>query len=298
MASPAPRSLLRAGLHAPSSTTPPVTPVRRLRTVVAAAIEGLAMPFAGLGLRGLAVETVEVALAGLPPAFEGYRIAFLTDLHASPIVRRPWLESAFAAARGLEPDLIALGGDLVSSSPRHIVPVERVLAAARAPDGVVAVLGNHDHYVGAARVRAALGRAGVRELRNASLVIEREGSRIAVAGVGDLCQDAIDFEAAVGGIAPDVARVVLSHNPDVFAHWPEHLRLDLMLSGHTHGGQARLPFIGPPLIPSHFGYGAGLFRQEGRQLYVSRGVGALLVPVRWGCRPELSLVVLRGEDRG
>jgi uncharacterized protein len=88
--------------------------------------------------------------------------------------------------------------------------------------------------------------------------------------------------------------VVLSHDPDVFAFWPEEQRLDLMLSGHTHGGQAHLPLVGPPYVPSQFGfrYLAGLIREGSRQLYVSRGIGAITAPVRWRCPPELTLLVL------
>ena len=165
---------------------------------------------------------------------------------------------------------------------------------------VVGVLGNHDHYVGAAAVRDALRHAGVHELRNANVVLAKGDARLGLCGVGELETDAIDFDATVAGIPDDVPRVVLSHDPDVFAFWPERLRCDLMLCGHTHGGQAYLPLLGPPFVPSQFGfrYLKGLFREGSRQLYVSRGVGASGVPFRWGCPPELTLVILRGSGLG
>jgi len=104
----------------------------------------------------------------------------------------------------------------------------------------------------------------------------------------------IDFRAAVDGLPGDVPRVVVSHDPDVFSFWPAELRLDLMLSGHTHGGQAHLPLLGPPFVPSQFGfrYLAGHIHDGDRQLYVSRGVGAITAPIRWRCPPEVTLVVL------
>ena len=167
-----------------------------------------------------------------------------------------------------------------------------------APDGVFAVLGNHDHYVGAEVVRAALAAAGVRELLNTSAVIRRGGAALAVAGVGDLRFDVIDFGAAMAGLSSDIPRVVVSHDPDVFAYWPAEIRLDLMLSGHTHGGQAHLPLLGPPYVPSQFGfrYLAGHFREGDRQLYVSRGVGVITAPIRWRCPPEVTLIVLHAPS--
>jgi predicted MPP superfamily phosphohydrolase len=106
--------------------------------------------------------------------------------------------------------------------------------------------------------------------------------------------DINDAEAALRDVPRHVPRVVLSHDPDLFAFWPADQRLDLMLSGHTHGGQAHLPFVGPPYVPSQFGfrYLAGPIREGNRQLYVSRGIGAITAPIRWWCPPEVTLVVL------
>jgi len=241
------------------------------------------------------VEQVEFAIRDLAPAFDGYRIAFLTDPHLSPLVPRWWIERAVQRTNALGADLIALGGDFVDDDPHYVSAVGELLRPLSAPDGVVGVLGNHDHYVDASGVRAQLAAAGVKELLNTAVVVHRDGARLAVAGVGDLQCDVIDFSGALGHIGLDVPRVVLSHDPDVFAYWPPALRLDLMLSGHTHGGQAWLPILGPPFVPSQFGfrYLRGLISEEERQLYVSRGVGASGVPIRWNCPPEITLAVLR-----
>lgn len=267
---------------------------RRIRNLIGDLVEFAAAPFGFWGLKRLIVETVEIHIADLPASFDGYRIAYLTDLHSSPIVPRWWIQRAVETALGLQPDVIALGGDYVHDDPRYAPGVAEILRPLHAPDGVFAVLGNHDHYVGSGVIRAALERAGVRELLNSSLRVNRGGAEIAVAGVGDLECDVIDFDAALGGVGGGVPRIVLSHDPDVFAYWPPTLRLDLMVAGHTHGGQAYLPIIGPPFVPSQFGfrYLAGLYCEGDRQLYVSRGVGASGVPMRWGCPPELTLIVL------
>ena len=237
---------------------------------------------------------MDVVLADLAPPFADYRIAFLTDLHCSAVVPRTFLARAVSTALELQPDLVLLGGDYVSHSGRYAAGLVDVLRPLAAPDGVFAVLGNHDHYVSARLVREVLAAAGVQELWNTSVLIRRGAAALAVGGVGDLRFDAIDFSAATAGLAAGVPRIVVSHDPDVFAYWPPEIRLDLMLSGHTHGGQAHLPLLGPPYVPSQFGfrYLAGQLREGSRQLYVSRGVGAITAPIRWRCPPEVTLVVL------
>jgi len=257
-------------------------------------IERLTAPFGFWQRKRLVVERVDVVLADLAPAFADYRIAFLTDLHFSAVVPRTFLARAVTTALELQPDLVLLGGDYLSHSGRYAAGLVDLLRPLTAPDGVFAVLGNHDHYVSAALVREVLTSAGVQELWNASVSIRRGAAELAVGGVGDLRFDAIDFRAAAAGLAEGVPRIVISHDPDVFAYWPPEVRLDLMLSGHTHGGQAHLPLLGPPYVPSQFGcrYLAGHVRDGPRQLYVSRGVGAITLPIRWRCPPEITLVVL------
>jgi len=268
---------------------------RRAKNALENLLEAAVAPFGSWERTRLVVERVEIALEDLAPAFAGYRIAFLTDLHNSRIVPRWWLERAVAAANRLEADLIALGGDFVDDDEAYAPSLAEILRPLRSRDGVVGVLGNHDHYVDAAAVRAAIRAGGVRELHNEPLPLRRGGAQLVVAGVGDLERDAIDFVRALAGVPEEVPRVVLSHDPDVFAFWPDGLRLDLMLAGHTHGGQAYLPVLGPPFVPSQFGfrYLKGLIREGRRQLYVSRGIGAGGLPIRWRCPPELTLIELR-----
>ena len=287
--------LFRSPRRGPRDT--PLEPgmARRTKNLVTDLVEYCLAPFARWHNQTLVVERVEVGLRGLDPAFDGYRVAFLTDMHTSPIVPRWWLDRSVQAALDLQADLIALGGDFLDDDPHYIAALGDILKPLRAPDGVIAVLGNHDHYVSAQGVREELAQAEIRELYNSSITISRGAARLAFAGVGDLQCDVIDFDRALAGVPDDVPRVVLSHDPDVFAYWPPHHRLDLMLSGHTHGGQAWVPILGPPFVPSQFGfrYLQGLMRDGDRQLYVSRGVGASGAPIRWRCPPELTELVLR-----
>ncbi len=291
--------LFRSPRHGPRAAPARPGRGRRLENLATDWVERLTSPFGFWRRKRPVVERVEVALPGLAPAFDGYRIVFLADLHHSAVVPRAFLARAVAAALSLDPSLILLGGDYLSHSTRYASGLVEILRPLAAPDGVFGVLGNHDHYVGAARVREALASAGVTELWNASVVIRRDSAALGIAGVGDLRFDRVDFRAAVAGLPAEVPRIVVSHDPDVFAYWPADVRLDLMLSGHTHGGQARLPFVGPLYVPSQFGfrYLAGRFREAGRQLYVSRGIGVITAPIRWRCPPEVTLVTLRPPER-
>jgi len=286
--------LVRSPRRAPRANPAEVTVRRRAKNLLTDLWEYALVPFARWEGVPLVTERTEVQIRDLAHAFDGYRIVQLTDLHTSPLVPAWWLERVMQRALDLRPELIVLTGDFLDDDPHYIAGLADILRPLAAPDGVLGVLGNHDHYVGAAGVRDSLQHAGVRELWNAHVTIRRGAEALVVAGVGDLENDVIDFDAALAD-APPAPVVCLSHDPDVFAYWPERHRLDLMLSGHTHGGQAMIPLIGPPYVPSQFGlrYLRGLIREGDRQLYVSRGVGASGVPFRWRCPPEVTELVLR-----
>jgi len=286
--------LFRSPANRPRSTTLVPGQRRRFENVASHCLEVLSAPFGLWRLRRLAIERCDIALRDLGPAFDGYRVAFLTDPHYSAVVPRWWIAKGVAAALALRPDLILVGGDFLSHSPRYAAALGELFRPLAAPDGVYYVLGNHDHYVGADLVRGALAGSGLVELRNRAVLLHRGADTLALGGVGDLRFDVVDFEAALAGVPGHVPRIVLSHDPDVFAFWPREPRLDLMVSGHTHGGQAHLPLLGPPYVPSQFGfrYLAGRVEENGRQLYVSRGLGLITAPVRWRCPPELTLLVL------
>ena len=158
-------------------------------------------------------------------------------------------------------------------------------------------MGNHDHWVDVAAVRTMLTQAGIVDLTNRGTWLRCNGSRLRVAGVGDLWEDRQDLNSALEGTRENEAAVLLSHNPDFAAKLGDK-RVKLVLSGHTHGGQVRLPGVGPLLTNSRFGrrWASGLTSVNGFQLYVSRGLGTVVVPIRYNCPPELCLITLQSTE--
>lgn len=256
--------------------------------------ERLCAPFHRWDPQALRTPEVAVSVRDLDPAFRGYRIALVTDLHHSPGVPTWWLEEVAARTTALQPDLIVLGGDFVSHSPRDLDGLAGPLRRFGARDGVVAVLGNHDHWVGAERVAAAVTGCGIPVLTNHHRLIRRDGAALAVAGVDDFMHGAVRLDQALAGVDPRVPRVLLSHNPDLAGYLPPDLRVDVMLSGHTHNGQLHLPGFGPLTVPSQFGrrYLHGLTRAGATWVYVSAGVGTAAIPFRWGNPPEVPVIRL------
>ena len=257
------------------------------------AAERLAAPFFRWDKARLETPEVRVAVPGLGTELVGYRIALVSDLHHGPAVPARWLVRVAERVRQLAPDLVALGGDFVSHARSDLEGLDEIVALFRAPDGVVAVLGNHDHWVGPDAVGRAVERGGARLLINQHVLVRRGTATLAFAGVDDFSHGAVRPDDALAGVATDLPRVLLSHNPDLIEYLPAGLRVDVMLSGHTHNGQAHLPWIGPITAPSQFGrkYLHGLKRVGPTWLYVSAGVGSAWVP-RWGNPPEVPLIRL------
>lgn len=250
--------------------------------------------------------TIDVAIEGLGAPFEGFTIAVLADLHFRPAAARRAQRRAVAIANAAEPDLVALLGDYGVSfeharapsvwSYRRMYPAATsLLRSLRARDGVVSVLGNHDHYGHAAEVFAWLSALGARPLVNAALILERGQARLAIAGIDDAREGRVDPQAGCAAIAPDIPRIVLSHEPDGVLHFADGVRVDLVLAGHTHGGQVVLPGIGALVRHARVcgrRTASGWVPNAHARLYVSRGVGCQ-IPLRFNCPPEVVVVRLR-----
>ena len=285
---------LHAGPIAPSPERRPPLWERRLKLPVGWCVERLFAPFARWDPRALLTPEVPVAIRGLSPAFGGYRIALVTDLHHGPCVPYTWIHHVATRAIELAADLVVLGGDFVSHVRADGDGLDRALAEFRARDGVVAVLGNHDHWADPDFVTAMVQAAGVEVLTNAHRMVRRGAAMLAVAGTDDFTHGATRVDLALAGVPADVPRVLVSHNPDLIEYLPAGARVDLMLSGHTHNGQVHFPWVGPLTVPSQFGrkYLHGLKRFRDTQLYVSAGVGTVSIPFRWGNPPELPIIRL------
>lgn len=248
----------------------------------------------------LVTPEVDIAIRGLPPEFEGYRIALVTDMHRGPVVPPWWLERVAERVAALAPDLVVLGGDFVSHARSDLHDLQPILARYTAPDGTVAVLGNHDHWVGAAAVADVIRGAGAELMHNRHRLIRRGAAALAIAGVDDFTHGAVRPREALRDVPADVPRVLVSHNPDLVEYLPADLRVDLVVSGHTHNGQVHWPIIGPLTVPSQFGrrYMHGLRQVGERWIYVSAGVGSSAMPLRWGNPPELPVIRLVGDGTG
>jgi len=246
----------------------------------------------------LEVNRWDLGIVGLGPQFDGFRIVQLSDLHFGRHLPREYVAEAVAAALAESPDLVVLTGDFIHKGFRHVDQAAESLAGLRAPHGVFAVLGNHDHSIRnglgvrrhrdlAQAVSAALTARGIRVLANEAVTLEREGDRLHLAGVDDLWSRRCDVAQALGDLDPDTPRVVLAHNPRTVEHLAGR-RCDLMLSGHTHGGQVNLPRLGRVTLGKKARrYAAGFYRHDATHLYVNKGVG-FGWRLRYNVRPEVA----------
>jgi uncharacterized protein len=228
----------------------------------------------------------------LPPSLEGLKIVHLTDIHHSLFTPLEEVERAVHLANRLEPDIVALTGDYVTLSPAYISPVARALGKLRARRGVFAVLGNHDFQVDADRVTRALRSHHIRVLRNSRHPIHAGGKTLWMLGVDDLWWNSDDLPAALESVPARDAKILLCHNP--LGIWQASARgVDLVLSGHTHGGQVRLPGL-RSLYRSKLGerFFEGWNRLDGTQIYVNRGIGKVVVPIRVACPAEIACLRL------
>lgn len=249
-------------------------------------------------MRRLRLPEHELRLPHWPARLDGLRVAVVSDLHAGgPRVGLRAVATLVEQVQAAAPDLVALVGDYVD--PRvaggvHVRPdaVAARLGRLRTPAGVVAVLGNHDwHHEGHA-VGTALRHAGVRVLENRAVRLAVRGGPLWVAGVGDERQRDPRVGETLAPVPRDEPVLLLTHDPDVFPYVPA--RVSLTLAGHLHGGQVDLPVI-RRIMPSRHGsrYKAGHVVEDGRHLFVSRGVGETLLPVRVRAAPEVPVLALR-----
>lgn len=245
----------------------------------------------------------ELPVADLPASFDGFRIVQLSDLHCGKHVPGDYLSEAIAAAVAESPDLIVLTGDYIHKGHHFVARAAESLAELTAPHGVFAVLGNHDHSIRNAlgirrypdladAIAAALGDRGIRVLTNESVTLTKGDDVLHLAGVDDLWSRRCDLGQALAGLDITQPRVVLAHNPRTIERL-EGRRCDLMLSGHTHGGQIDWPGLGRvTLSKKNRQFAAGLYQHGDTHLYVNKGIG-FGVRFRFGVRPEIAVFHLR-----
>ena len=241
----------------------------------------------------LSVERLDVPLARLPRELDGFTIAQLSDLHLGPYVGVEEIRSAVAATNQLRPDAVVLTGDYVTREADRMDECARELGALSATSGVYAVLGNHDYWSGPEHIARVLNEQSIAVLINAALPIERHGARLWMAGVDDVWERRADLASTLRLVPQHEPTILLAHEPD-YAEVAKQQPIDLQLSGHSHGGQVRLPYWGAPILP-YLGkqYPIGLQRAADLWVYTNRGIGVVSPPVRFNCRPEITLLTLR-----
>jgi uncharacterized protein len=248
--------------------------------------------------RWLQVRRPRIYIRGLRPELEGFRLGLISDLHAGGTSPAFVLRRAVSALCAARPDAIAVTGDLLDARATNYRALVPYLQGLRAPFGVFAVPGNHDYSAGVELWHAAVAAAGLQDLTNRSVVLPVRGARLCLAGLDDYGKGA-PLLTLPPGEERDVT-ILLSHWPDAAEHVRRALdAVDLVVSGHTHGGQVRLPVLGPPYNPSGHRelYEDGVRRRPWTQVYVTRGVGTSGFRIRFGARPEVTILTLTGAPR-
>ena len=239
----------------------------------------------------LSLEHVEIFLKRLPPKLDGFKIVHLSDTHHSPFTSLDHIKRAVKVANRLKPDIFLLTGDYVSHETEYIAPVAAVLGKLKAKYGIHACLGNHDHWTDAELVTHLFRGEGINVLINEGFRLESKRGSFWLCGVDDYMVGKTDVAAALKGSFPDEMKLLLAHNPVIFRE-AARVGVDLTLSGHTHGGQIKVRNPEKRILPQRK-LKAGLHARRNSQIYITRGIGTVVVPMRYQCPPEISLLELR-----
>ena len=231
--------------------------------------------------------------ADIPAAFDGYKIVFVSDIHHGPFFSLDRVTSLVDRINAQNPDLVLLGGDYVHRDARYIKPCFEELARITATDGVFGVLGNHDHWEDAELTRSEMKKAGIVDLDNNAVWITKNDDKIKVGGIGDFFEDKQIIDPTIKDVGKKDFALLLSHNPDPVETLPPNI-IDLVLSGHTHGGQVSFFGLWAPLIPSLYGqkYRTGIVKTDATTVIISNGIGTITPPARFFTRPQMITVEL------
>jgi len=269
-------------------------------------LSGAALGVAGTSLyepHETTVSQVGITLKRLHPAFDGLRIAQLSDIHFNSFMTAGHLEKVIEVTNAQKPDVVILTGDFVtagvSETPsdaraEQAWPCASVLHKLESPLGCYAVLGNHDYDTNADIVAEALSAgARIEVLRNKATVIQKDGARLWLAGVDDVTASRAKPDDALRGVPRQECTIVAVHEPD-FADEMLKYPVDLQVSGHSHGGQIRFPVVGALYLPTWARkYPQGYYRFGDYQLYTNRGIGVIGLPMRLMCPPEITIFTLK-----
>jgi uncharacterized protein len=247
--------------------------------------------------QALDITRLDVALPNLPKAFDGMTIVQISDLHFGDWMTSRRMPNITGQVNDLQPDIIAITGDFVSGgNPESAAEAGRAVSKLVAREKIFAILGNHDYWLERAiPIRKALLEASnIFLMRNVRVPLERSGQTLYIAGIDDIWERRQQPDEALNGIPDSSAVIALVHEPDFADELSKRRQVGLQLSGHSHGGQVRIPGIGAINLP-YLGkkYDLGLYNLNGMALYVNRGLGMIRPYVRFNCRPEITHITLR-----
>lgn len=239
----------------------------------------------------LEIEEITIELKRLPKNLDGFRFVHLSDIHHSPFTDLEHIQRAVEVSNSLQPDMFVLTGDYVSHESEFIAPMAEALGALVSEFGTFACLGNHDHWTDAPAVTESMRAAGIEVLINDGLRFTARDASFWLCGVDDYMVGQTDLRAALRGSYPDELKMLLAHNP-VIVRRAARAGVDLMLSGHTHGGQVKIRDDEKRILPRRK-LKNGLHRRKETQIYITRGIGTVVLPVRYQCPPEISHITLQ-----
>jgi uncharacterized protein len=243
------------------------------------------------------VTQVQLKLRRLPLAFSGFRMAQISDLHFGGWLTLERLRPALDLLTAQAPDAVVITGDFVHGNLRQarraLESVGEAFRSLAQRFPTFAVMGNHDHWMDVAMVRRFLDQAQIRELRNEVFPFKKDGQRFYLCGVDDIWEKKYDLKTVTAKLSMRDCAVLLAHEPDFADRAAATGQFDLQISGHSHGGQVVIPFLGPPLLPwLARKYPLGLYRVGEMFQYTNRGLGMAALPIRFNCRPEITVFTL------
>ncbi|MEN8908026.1 MAG: metallophosphoesterase [Clostridiales bacterium] len=253
------------------------------------AIYGLLEP------RLIEIKNNEILRKDIPKKFNNYKIAFISDIHYNNISSESHMRNVVKKVNALNPDIILLGGDYTDSDEKYIDPVFNILKGLKAKDGVYGVIGNHDFYKNCKdKTLESMEKSDIKSLDNEGVWIKKSDEKIRIGGVGDYWHDAQLPENTTEPAKKDDFILLVSHNPDYVEELKDE-KVDLILSGHTHGGQITFFGLYAPKIPSYYGqkYKTGLIKTGKYDVIVSNGIGYIGLPIRFFAKPQINLIELK-----
>jgi len=263
---------------------------------IAAGLTGLSgvLYSAGVEPNDIRIERETIHLRRLPARFDGFKVALLSDLHIYPFTTAELIDEAIRLANSFEPDLVLFAGDFVYESVEAAFDLVPLFEKLNPTKGVFAVLGNHDHRLAPEIVSQALAKGGVELLTNRGVELQIASDSVYLAGIDSFLAGRPRPSMAFSGRRGDLCSIALVHEPDPITKLCVEVPIDLQLSGHSHGGQVRFPVFGPLVLPM-FGkiYDLGLYKVGHAQIYTTRGIGTVGLPVRFNCPPEVTAITLR-----